>query len=193
MLVAKYVTLVVPHHVLHRAIISGAHYDWKLGVDRPRHPRKCLLTARLQRCLNGDAIGVQRRVQHRRPDILPWRRPLLGSSRSALLAGNHHFPAILLTAPSFCFLAQTNNLEWYDPAAITTKNGALEITLSAKQTHGLNYQGGLMSTWNKFCFTGGLVLVSVSLPGANNVAGLWPAVWSMGNLGENSSLPRRYS
>ncbi|KAF8913016.1 glycoside hydrolase family 16 protein [Gymnopilus junonius] len=78
---------------------------------------------------------------------------------------------------------QTNNLEWYDPAAITTKNGALEITLSAKQTHGLNYQGGLMSTWNKFCFTGGLVQASVSLPGANNVAGLWPAVWSMGNLG----------
>ncbi|TFY81007.1 hypothetical protein EWM64_g3011 [Hericium alpestre] len=48
---------------------------------------------------------------------------------------------------------QTNNIEWYDPAAVTTKGGALEITLSQKETHGLNYQGGLMSTWNKFCFT----------------------------------------
>jgi beta-glucanase (GH16 family) len=78
---------------------------------------------------------------------------------------------------------ETNNLEWYDPAAIITANGSLEITLSAKQTHGLNYQGGLMATWNKFCFTGGLVQASVSLPGANNIAGLWPAIWTMGNLG----------
>ncbi|KAI5120828.1 hypothetical protein M0805_007016 [Coniferiporia weirii] len=77
----------------------------------------------------------------------------------------------------------TNNLEWYDPAAITTKDGALHITLSAKKTHGLNYQGGMMSTWNKFCFTGGLLETSVSLPGANNIVGLWPAVWAMGNLG----------
>ena len=78
---------------------------------------------------------------------------------------------------------QTNNMEWYDPAAITTKNGALEITLSAKQTHGLDYQGGMMSTWNKFCFTGGLIEAAVTLPGTNNIVGLWPAVWAMGNLG----------
>ncbi|GJE87669.1 glycoside hydrolase family 16 protein [Phanerochaete sordida] len=78
---------------------------------------------------------------------------------------------------------QTNNLEWYDPAAITTKDGSLQITLSQKETHGLNYQGGMMSTWNKFCFTGGLVETSVVLPGINNIVGLWPAVWTMGNLG----------
>ena len=77
----------------------------------------------------------------------------------------------------------TNNMEWYDPAAITTKNGSLHITLSRKETHGLNFQGGMMSTWNKFCFTGGLVLTSVVLPGVNNVVGLWPAIWTMGNLG----------
>ncbi|RDB28835.1 Beta-glucan synthesis-associated protein SKN1 [Hypsizygus marmoreus] len=77
----------------------------------------------------------------------------------------------------------TNNLEWYDPAAITTKNGALEVTLSQKETHGLHYEGGMMTTWNKFCFTGGLIETSVTLPGANNVVGLWPAIWTMGNLG----------
>ncbi|KAJ7574310.1 beta-glucan synthesis-associated [Mycena floridula] len=77
----------------------------------------------------------------------------------------------------------TNNLEWYDPAAVTTKNGALEITLSKMQTHNLSYQGGMISSWNKFCFTGGLIQTAVTLPGAHNILGLWPAVWTMGNLG----------
>lgn len=77
----------------------------------------------------------------------------------------------------------TNNLEWYDPAAITTRNGSLEIQLSRKENHNLQYTGGMMSTWNKFCFTGGLVEASVMLPGFNNVQGLWPAIWAMGNLG----------
>ncbi|KZP20198.1 glycoside hydrolase family 16 protein [Athelia psychrophila] len=77
----------------------------------------------------------------------------------------------------------TNNLEWYDPAAITTENGSLVITLSEKQTHGLDYQGGMLQTWNKFCFTGGYIEASVSLPGVNNIQGFWPAIWTMGNLG----------
>lgn len=85
---------------------------------------------------------------------------------------------------------QTNNMEWYDPAAITTKNGNLQITLSKKETHGLHYQGGMMSTWNKFCFTGGLIQTSVVLPGANNVLGLWPAIWTMGNLGMSDTNPQ---
>lgn len=78
---------------------------------------------------------------------------------------------------------QTNNLEWYDPAAVTTRNGSLEITLTKQETHGMDYQGGLISSWNKFCFTGGVVEASVVLPGINNVMGLWPAIWMMGNLG----------
>ncbi|THU79964.1 beta-glucan synthesis-associated [Dendrothele bispora CBS 962.96] len=114
---------------------------------------------------------------------------------------------------------QTNNLEWYDPSAITTKDGSLEITLSKfddiTENYNLTYRGGyvfrMMSTWNKFCFTGGLIQVSttfaytnaalgketweraraaeesfttsVQLPGADNILGLWPAVWTMGNLG----------
>ncbi|KAM5537994.1 hypothetical protein V8D89_008470 [Ganoderma adspersum] len=77
----------------------------------------------------------------------------------------------------------TNNLEWYDPRAITTRNGSLEIQLSQKANHELNYTGGMMSTWNKFCFTGGLVEARVMLPGYHNVRGLWPAIWAMGNLG----------
>jgi beta-glucanase (GH16 family) len=74
---------------------------------------------------------------------------------------------------------QTNNMEWYDPAAITTKGGKLHITLRKKETHGLKYEGGLMSSWNKFCFTGGILEAAVTLPGTNNIVGLW----AMGNLG----------
>ncbi|KAG1715994.1 hypothetical protein ID866_1159 [Astraeus odoratus] len=66
---------------------------------------------------------------------------------------------------------QTNDLEWYYPGAVTTKNGALEITMSARLMNNLNYTSGLVSTWNKFCFTGGMVLVSVSLPGMSDVSG----------------------
>ncbi|KAF8905161.1 beta-glucan synthesis-associated [Mucidula mucida] len=77
----------------------------------------------------------------------------------------------------------TNNLEWYSPEGVTTANGSLKLTLEAKETHGLDYQGGMISTWNKFCFTGGYMEASVQLPGINNIVGLWPAVWAMGNLG----------
>ncbi|KAI0321090.1 beta-glucan synthesis-associated [Amylostereum chailletii] len=78
---------------------------------------------------------------------------------------------------------QTVDVEWYDPAAVSTANGALELTLSKKSTHNLDYQGGMVTTWNKFCFTGGLIEAAVTLPGAPNILGFWPAVWTMGNLG----------
>ena len=45
-----------------------------------------------------------------------------------------------------------------------------------------------MTSWNKFCFTGGILEAAVSLPGANNIMGLWPAVWAMGNLGKRSPI-----
>ena len=78
---------------------------------------------------------------------------------------------------------ETGNLNWYDPSAIITKDGSLEITLSKQPSHGLDYQGGMLTTWNKFCFTGAIVQASVSLPGMNNVSGLWPSIWTLGNLG----------
>ncbi|QRW07225.1 glycoside hydrolase family 16 protein [Ceratobasidium sp. AG-Ba] len=77
----------------------------------------------------------------------------------------------------------TNNLEWYSPDMITTSNGSLNITLAKQRWRDLDYKGGLLSSWNKFCFTGGYFMVNVSLPGSSKVYGLWPAVWAMGNLG----------
>ena len=78
---------------------------------------------------------------------------------------------------------ETNNMEWYDPSSITTADGHLTITLSNTPNHNLDYMGGMISSWNKFCFTGGRIEASVTLPGTTTVLGLWPAVWTMGNLG----------
>ncbi|KAF8153938.1 beta-glucan synthesis-associated [Crassisporium funariophilum] len=80
----------------------------------------------------------------------------------------------------------TNDLEWYDPNQPTTQGGSLRLTLEKvepENNHDLSYRSGMVQSWNKFCFTGGLIEVSVTLPGSNKVSGLWPAVWAMGNLG----------
>ncbi|KAI0755305.1 beta-glucan synthesis-associated protein-domain-containing protein [Daedaleopsis nitida] len=77
----------------------------------------------------------------------------------------------------------TADLEWYDPAQITTKDGKLVITMQEVENHDLNFRSGMLQGWNKFCFTTGYIEVSVSMPGSPEAPGLWPAVWTMGNLG----------
>ncbi|KAJ1311139.1 hypothetical protein OPQ81_009640 [Rhizoctonia solani] len=77
----------------------------------------------------------------------------------------------------------TNNLEWYTPDQVTTNGGYLNITLEKARWRDLDYKGGMIASWNKFCFTGGYFVANVSLPGSSKFHGLWPAVWAMGNLG----------
>ncbi|TFK38137.1 beta-glucan synthesis-associated protein KRE6 [Crucibulum laeve] len=81
----------------------------------------------------------------------------------------------------------TNDLEWYEPGGAKTEGGSLRLTLdnvsNPINNHNMQYKSGMIQTWNKFCFTGGLIEASVSLPGSNSISGLWPAVWTMGNLG----------
>lgn len=78
----------------------------------------------------------------------------------------------------------TNDLEWYDPGQITTKNGALSILMENVESHNLQYRSGMLQSWNKFCFTTGYIEVSLTLPGPDqNTQGYWPGVWTMGNLG----------
>ncbi len=47
-----------------------------------------------------------------------------------------------------------------------------------------NYTSGMVTSWDKFCFTGGILEVSLQLPGDGQSSGLWPALWLMGNLGK---------
>lgn len=77
----------------------------------------------------------------------------------------------------------TQDLEWYDPDAVTTQDGYLELRMDAYENHGMAYRSGMIQSWNKLCFKGGMIEVSVQLPGSGSVSGLWPAIWTMGNLG----------
>ncbi|BGP19126.1 hypothetical protein JCM10213v2_007213 [Rhodosporidiobolus nylandii] len=80
----------------------------------------------------------------------------------------------------------TEDLEWYEPDNVGTKDGYLYLELTKEtnaSSHGLGYLGGMLQSWNKLCWTGGRIEVKLSLPGDTEVTGLWPAVWMMGNLG----------
>lgn len=77
----------------------------------------------------------------------------------------------------------TGDYEWYSPSAVTTADGNLVITMDEVETNNLNFRSGQLSSWNQFCFTGGQLEVRVQLPGSSTVSGLWPAIWTMGNLG----------
>ena len=79
---------------------------------------------------------------------------------------------------------------------VTTSDGSLIITTRAVKTHYVewdkghfraehrtkNYTSGMIQTWNKFCFTGGVLEMAVDLPGESTSGGLWPAIWMVGNL-----------
>ncbi|KAI6249749.1 hypothetical protein HI914_01334 [Erysiphe necator] len=77
----------------------------------------------------------------------------------------------------------TQDLEWYDPDAVTTSGGTLNLKFDAFQNHNLNYRSGMVQTWNKLCFKGGRLEASISLPGRGDIQGFWPGFWAMGNLG----------
>ncbi|ORX88525.1 beta-glucan synthesis-associated [Basidiobolus meristosporus CBS 931.73] len=77
----------------------------------------------------------------------------------------------------------TDDLEWYNPEAVTTSDGSMKIRITKEQINGKDYKSGMVQSWNKFCFTGGILEVNVSLPGKGNVFGFWPGIWTMGNLG----------
>jgi len=88
-------------------------------------------------------------------------------------------------------------LQFYDQDKVTTTpDGYLNISTTNEHTNfmalndkTLKYQkktktfkSGMLQTWNKFCFTGGIVEVRAKLPGEAHIGGLWPAIWLLGNL-----------
>lgn len=76
----------------------------------------------------------------------------------------------------------TKDLEWYDPDAASTANGTLNLRLDAYQSHNMYYRSGMVQSWNKLCFTQGMIVTSALLPGYGHISGLWPGLWTLGNL-----------
>ncbi|KAJ1980528.1 hypothetical protein H4R35_001083 [Dimargaris xerosporica] len=77
----------------------------------------------------------------------------------------------------------TMDLEYYKPEQVTTKDGNLVITVDKTPTGTLDFRSGMLQSWNKFCFQGGLIEVSISMPFKAGISGFWPAAWTLGNLG----------
>ena len=81
-------------------------------------------------------------------------------------------------------------LHYYNSSRVTTRSGKLIIETTNQdasyEEHDKdgnpyyftrNYQSGMVTSWNKFCFTSGLVEMAFQLPGKPNRGGLWPAFW----------------
>eukprot|EP00596_Hydrurales_sp_CCMP1899_P010011 CAMPEP_0119039412 /NCGR_PEP_ID=MMETSP1177-20130426/8873_1 /TAXON_ID=2985 /ORGANISM="Ochromonas sp, Strain CCMP1899" /LENGTH=582 /DNA_ID=CAMNT_0007003233 /DNA_START=119 /DNA_END=1864 /DNA_ORIENTATION=- len=89
------------------------------------------------------------------------------------------------------------SLQFYNASQVTTENGFLVIKTTTEDTKwkGFNpyknqkeemsrhFKSGMVQSWNKFCFTGGIFEVDIQFPGRHDVGGLWPAIWLLGNLG----------
>eukprot|EP00878_Enallax_costatus_P032528 GHUV01035753.1.p1 GENE.GHUV01035753.1~~GHUV01035753.1.p1 ORF type:complete len:387 (+),score=53.49 GHUV01035753.1:114-1163(+) len=88
----------------------------------------------------------------------------------------------------------------YKPDKVTVSGGALRLTMVNESSEAIqnsvngpvnvrmNKTSGMVQSWNKFCFTGGLVEFSIKLPGSADVSGLWGAAWLEGNLGRAGYL-----
>ena len=91
-------------------------------------------------------------------------------------------------------------LHYYSPDNVETKDGHLIITSEAKDTPivGFNdvkqkkehvtkhFKSAMVQSWNKFCFTGGIIEAEAIMPGKPDVGGLWPAFWLLGNLARHT-------
>ena len=93
-------------------------------------------------------------------------------------------------------------LHYYSAAnAETNEDGELVIKTEAKDTDIIgedekdpkkkvrktkHFKSAMLQTWNKFCFTGGIVEAKVQLPGKSDIGGLWPAFWLLGNLARHT-------
>ena len=91
-------------------------------------------------------------------------------------------------------------LHYYSPDNVKTVDGDLLIKTEAKHTDFVgfdneefknkvstkNFKSGMLQTWNKFCFTGGIIEAEIQIPGKAEIGGLWPAFWLLGNMARHT-------
>jgi len=89
------------------------------------------------------------------------------------------------------------SMQFYNSSNVVTVNGSMVIKTTIDKTTWTRYdhvkkrwksevkyfKSGMVQSWNKFCFTGGIIEVDMIVPGHPYIGGLWPAVWLLGNLG----------
>ena len=82
-------------------------------------------------------------------------------------------------------------VNFYNETLARTRDGNLELLFSNEpktfttdpgKTAVAPIQSAMLQTWNKFCFSGGIVEMRAKLPGQWDKPGLWPGFWMMGNL-----------
>ena len=84
-------------------------------------------------------------------------------------------------------------LHYYNSSHAVTKDGKLVIQTTLSKSNWVehnretgeqyyferNYTSALVSTWDKFCFTSGMIEISFQLPGKATRGGLWPGTGGM--------------
>jgi len=85
--------------------------------------------------------------------------------------------------------------------AVTNEDGELVITTEAvdvnivtqvedkpkeKMRKTKHFKSAMLQSWNKFCFTGGIIEAQATLPGKSDIGGLWPAFWLLGNFARHT-------
>ena len=144
------------------------------------------------------------------PSSSPTQFPTFDSSRNFELVFSDEFNTPFRTFddghdPRWTALDKndyTNDaLHYYSPKnAYTNEQGELVIESHAADTHIVGFDdvklkktrvtkhftSAMLQSWNKFCFTGGIIEANVQLPGKSQVGGLWPAFWLLGNLARHT-------
>jgi beta-glucan synthesis-associated protein KRE6 len=87
--------------------------------------------------------------------------------------------------------SSNQQINFYNETLARTRGGNLELLFSNEpktfptdpgKTATAPIQSAMVQTWNKFCFTEGIIEMRAQMPGKWNQAGLWPGFWMMGNL-----------
>ena len=77
------------------------------------------------------------------------------------------------------------NLIIKSEAADTTIIGFNDVKYK-KERVTKHFKSAMIQSWNKFCFTGGVMEAEIALPGKHDIGGLWPAFWLLGNLARHT-------
>lgn len=77
----------------------------------------------------------------------------------------------------------TPDLECYDPDAVSTANGPLNLKFDALENHLLNYRSGMVQSWNELCVEGVRMEGSISLPDRGDIEGFRYSYWDRCDAG----------